>query len=563
MLKNLSIKNVALIRQCNIDFDKGLNVLSGETGAGKSVVLEALNFALGQKADRSMICHGENECSVSCSFDVSSDSAVCDALNELGIEYEEDIIVKRTMNTDGRSTIRLNGEIVTAAMLRKVTSQLVDVHGQSDHYLLMNESNQLALIDSIGGREVVSLKERISAKIEEIRDADKLLSSLGGDESARARKIDYLEYAIGEIERAELSYGEEEALSERKRKLMNLEKISVAAKEAAMLISGDGGAEDLVSEAVRKLAGITQYGKEYELLSARLESLLEELADISESVDDSCNDDYDPNEIEKIERRLDVISDLKKKYGKNYDEIISSLSEFKNEFEEMADSAQKVEKLQKSRAEAVNVLDGYYDDLTSVRKKIATKLSSDLSAKLKELNMKSANFQVDFRRQDGEVLSVRGRDLVTFMFTANKGEVLKPLNKIISGGELSRLMLAVKAVTVNSANGVGTFIFDEIDVGISGAAAQVVAENFAKISVMRQIIAVSHLPQIVAMADHSYLIYKNETDDKTVTNVRQLDEVGKINEVLRLIGGTFGNNAATEHAKDMIYAAKKFKEESA
>ncbi len=558
MLKNLSIKNVALIRFAEIEFAKGLNVLSGETGAGKSVVLEALNFALGQKADKSMICHGEKDCSVTCSFDIRFNDSVKETLNEMGIEYDDEIIVKRTLNVDGKSSIRLNGESVTAGMLRKVTSLLVDIHGQSDHFLLLKEANQLALIDGLGGERITAVKDQITNCIQQIKEIDRTLETLGGDEASRARRMDYLDFAVREIENMNLGENEEVELLDRKKKLLNLEKIANACSESYEALSSEGGVTDILSSVSRRISAISQYGKEFEDLLARLVASLDEITDISELINDSCEEGFNPEELEEIEARLNAINAIKKKYGKTYSDVMASLDSFKAELELISDSAEKSERLTKERTAIIDKLESFYDDLTAERKSVSEKLSESLSDKLKELAMKGAEFKVEFISMDGEVLSSKGRDSVCFMFTANKGEVLKPLSKIISGGELSRLMLAIKAVTGGNF-GAETFIFDEIDVGISGEAAEVVAKNFALISRDRQIVAISHLPQIVAYSDVGFLIAKSEEGERTVTHVKKLDDSGKICEVLRLVGGNADSNAATVHAREMIERADKFK----
>lgn len=558
MLNFLSIKNVALIRATEIVFSKGLNVLSGETGAGKSVVLEALNFALGQKANKSMICHGETECTVTCSFDVSKNVAAKAALKECGFDDEDEIIVKRTLNDSGKSTIRLNGEPVTSSCLRKITSLIVDVHGQSDHFLLLKESNQLSLIDTLAQSELELPKTKIRNILRQIEDIDTKLSMLGGNEADRERKIDYLQFAINEIESAELSDGEEEKLLERKKKLLNLEKITTALQESYDFLSGEGGVTDVLSDVSRKIASISQYGNDYEKISERLEFCLDEISDISALIGEGSEDSYDPEELEEIERRLEIIRSLKKKYGQTYADIISTLISFRTELDLILKGAEQIEQLNAYRQRNVAELETLYSELTSVRKFVANKLERDLSVKLKELAMKSAVFKVEFTRLDGEVLSVKGRDQVRFLFNANRGEALNPLDMVISGGELSRLMLAIKSITGGNF-GAETFIFDEIDVGISGEAAQVVAENFAKIAKDRQIIAISHLPQIVAMADVGFLIYKREEGDRTVTHVKKLDKEGKINEVVRLVGGNLSGNTGFVHAEELINRADTFK----
>lgn len=558
MLNYLTIKNVALIRATEIEFYKGLNVLSGETGAGKSVVLEALNFALGQKANKSMICRGETECSVTCSFDVSCNDAVKRALSECGFDDDDELIVKRTLSDTGKSTIRLNGEPITSSSLRKITSLLVDVHGQSDHFMLLKEANQLSMIDGLGQNDIEPIKDDIRSILSEIKAVDDKLALLGGNDVDKERKIDYLRYAIGEIESADVSENEENELQERKKKLGNLEKITNTCAECYDALSSEGGVTDVLSNVSRKISTLSQYGKDYEKLLDRLEGCLDEISDISEIIGESRDEEFDAEEIETIERRLEVIRSIKKKYGKTYGEVVSTLNSFKEELNLIVSGAEETAKLNDKRAVLVEQIERDYDRLSVIRKKVAESLEKALSEKLKELAMKNAVFKVEFNRLQNEVLSENGRDRVTFMFNANKGEALNPLSEVISGGELSRLMLAIKSVTGGNF-GAETFIFDEIDSGISGEAAEVVAENFAKISQNRQIIAISHLPQIVAMADVGFLIYKKEESDRTVTHVERLDEDGKVSEVVRLVGGNLSSNTAVLHAKELVLRADEYK----
>ena len=558
MLKNLKIKNVALIREAEIEFGKGLNVLSGETGAGKSVVLDSLNFALGQKADKTMICHGQTDCSVSCSFDVSNVVGMKEIFDDLDVEYDDEVIIKRTLNLDGRSTIKLNGETVSATMLKRVTSHLIDLHGQSDHFLLLKEANQLVLIDGLNNSQIAPITQEISEVLQEIKAIDIKLESLGGDEQARERKLDYIKFAIDEIENANLKEGETEELLARKRKLQNAEKIALNCGESLDALTSENGVSDLLSNVYRKISALSNYGDEYEALSVRIDKLIDEVSDIAQVVQDSFDTEFSLSELDVIEDRLDRINALKRKYGKSYEDIMATLDGYKNEYEFINDSWAQIEKLNAKRLAELKKLDALYDKLTLKRKETANGLCDRLSAKLKELAMPSAQFTVEFSLVEGEVLSAKGRDNVCFMFSANRGEPLKPLNKVISGGELSRLMLAVKAVTGGSF-GAQTFIFDEIDVGISGDAALVVAQNFAKISKQRQIVAISHLPQIVAMADVGFLIKKVENETSTITYVNRLDNDGKLTEVLRLVGGNDQSSAAKSHASEMISKADNFK----
>ena len=555
MLKSLSIKNVALISNAELEFGSGLNVLSGETGAGKSVVLEAINFALGQKADKSMITNGEDHCSVVCVFSIDGSDSVKKALQELEIDFDDEIVVKRTFCLDGRSSVKLNGETVNATMLRKVTSLMVDVHGQSDHFMLLKESNQLELVDRLGGDGIAAKKAEILACQEEMKAIDKSLSELGGSDEDRAKRLDYIEYCLNEIDGAALAAGEDEKLLSRKKVLINAEKIASAVNEAGEKLSGDGYAVDMATDAERALSSVSQYNDKLSECAERLSALIDELGEISALVKDAVDFDFDENELDEIENRLDVISRLKSKYGKTIDDVLLKRDEFIKEKDLLLGSEENAKKLLEKRAILNEKLSRYCEELTKKRKTVCDELSGKLSLKLKDLGMKNAVFGVEFEKSDR--ITSNGNDEVSFVFSANLGEAPKPLSKIISGGELSRLMLAIKTVT-GSATVQSTYIFDEIDAGVSGNAAVTVAENFALIAASRQIIAVSHLPQIVAMADVSLLIKKREEGGRTHTEVITLDEEGKTEELVRLIGG-LKSDAALNHAKELIVRAEAFK----
>lgn len=559
MLTNLKIHNIALIDDCEIDFESGLNVLSGETGAGKSVILDSINFLLGQKADKTMIQHGKTECSATCVFDISDCANVKSELDDLGLEAEDDIIIiKRTYNENGKGSIKVNGETVTATMLRKITSHLVDVHGQSEHFSLLKDSAQLELIDNFASGEVVSIKEEISKIIEKIKAVNEDLTILGGSDSERLKRLDLLEYSINEIENANLSEGEEEELLQKRKKLQNLEKIMSALNACYECLGGENGASDLLSTAYRQVSSLSNLAGEYEELADLIDSCVTQIQDINLKVSDCLDVDFDASEADIIERRIEDISRLKAKYGKSIGDIFSELERMKREFELISTSAEQAEKLKNKKAQLFESLNANYLKLTNARKAISAKISKLFEERLHELAMKNARFSIEFDKvSTGEYMSLNGIDKVEFMFSANLGEPLKPLGKVISGGELSRLMLAIKSVASNQ-DGASTLIFDEIDSGISGTTASVVAENFARISRGKQIIAISHLPQIVAMSDKSMLIKKIEDNNSTKTKVYPLSDQEKTFEVVRLIGGE-GSVYATTHAKELIEKSNNFK----
>lgn len=556
MLKTLKIKNVALIAEAEITFGDGFNVMSGETGAGKSVILDSINFALGQKADKTMIQSGQQSCSVTCVFSVENNDVLSDVLSELDIDFDDEIIVKRTFSIDGKSSIKLNGEPVNAGMLRRVTSKLVDVHGQSDHFILLKESNQLALLDQLGGSSVADMLQSIRSVLAEIKRIDEQLSAIGGNDDERARNIDYLNYCIQEIERVDFKENEDEELLTLKRRLQNSEKIAVSINQTVEALTGDGGAVDMLTSAERSLSQVQRFDQTYVSIGERLSAIIDELGDLGATLNKSFEFDETDSSLDQIEARLDAISLLKSKYGSDYHAITEKYAQFVDRRDLLLNSAENAKRLLAERTEQIEKLNGLYKLLSDLRKKIAKKLSEDLVDQLGRLAMKNAKFDVQFETEECS-LSPNGFDKVSFMFSANPGEPLKPLSKVISGGELSRLMLAIKTVT-GEANTALTYIFDEVDAGISGVTAQTVAENFAKLSKSRQIIAISHLPQMVAMSDNAILIEKTESDGKAFTKVRELSDQEKIDEVLRLIGG-FDSDYGRAHAKEMLDRAKFFK----
>ncbi len=558
MLVNLTIKNVALIDFAEIDFTEKLNVLSGETGAGKSVIIDSLNFVLGAKADKNMIKHGEKEAVVKAMFDLSESSRAHDILQEYDID-DDAVLISRKLDINGKSEIRVNGSVLTATVMRKITSLLVDLHGQSEHFSLIKESAQLSLIDNLSD-EIIRVKDDLAGAYKEYKSVLKHIDELGGDESSRAIKIDVLSYQINEIKNADLKENEEEELLGLREKIKNQEKILDGLGSAFGSISSEGGAEDTLQNALSCTSRLSRFGDEYSSLHDRLDAVLTEIQDISSTLNDMIGEfDFSPNDADKIEARLDLIKSLKKKYGKNYQEIVDFLMKAEKELEALNSFDVLAERYLKQKAEYEKILAEKYDVLHNLRVETAKNLAASILKELKELGMKNATFEIRFNEVNEVTYdSANGYDSVAFMFSANKGEPAKELSKIISGGELSRFMLAVKTQTAK-AQDVGTFVFDEIDVGISGETAMIVAEKFAKISQSTQIIAISHLPQVSAMADQAILIKKTEDDSKTHTNVITLDEFGKLNEVARLTGGGVNSGKAKELAKELIDFCNDFK----
>ena len=561
MLKTLYLKNIALVDEAEIVFSEGLNVLSGETGAGKSVILDSIDFVLGAKADKGMIRSGQSECSVRAEF-ACEPELLRPVLEELDLEESDTLLIVRRLNADGRGSLKVNGCPMTATMLRKLTSQLVDVHGQSEHFFLLKEANQLRLLDQIAGTR----EERASVAelLKERRALEQKLASLGGDEGERERRADILRFQIDELENAALKEGEEEELTALRTKYQNAEKILGGLKTVRDALLSDGGASDAVNTAHRGLISIEKYG-DYAVLSERLESVLAEIEDIGETAESLAEElDIDEREAERVENRLDEIRSLKKKYGGSVEEALNFLSRAKEELQLLENSAEECEKLKALLDGNAKKLYSACEALTKKRKEGAEGFTRRVTAELGTLNIPSARFEIAFdpyTEDDLPRANAEGLDRVKFLFSANAGEPVKELGKIISGGEMSRFMLAVKA-QLSSIGTIGTYIFDEIDAGIGGKTARVVAEKFADIAKTTQIIAVSHLAQIAAFADRQFLIEKKEEGGRTFSHIRALKEEERAGELVRLLGGD-RSETALRHAEELLQSARAYRPERA
>ncbi|MBE5746698.1 MAG: DNA repair protein RecN [Clostridiales bacterium] len=562
MLQRLTIKNVALIENADITFAEGLNVLSGETGAGKSVILDSVNFVLGAKADRSMIRYGETESMVKAEFFVPENSKAVAALREMDIDSDGEIIISRKFTENGKNAIKINGNTVTAAMLRQVTDSLVDVHGQSEHFFLLKESNQLKMLDDVIGEEISQAKEKLSALLKENRHVEEQIEKLGGDEQERSRRLDILRFQIDEIEAVNLQDGEEEELLVKRNKINNLEKIISALKDALSVLESEGGVSDGLRMANRSLANIARLDEEYSAICDRLEGLAGEAEDISATLSDMGEELYfDENEATEVESRLDAIRALKRKYGANKEAIDEYLRIISEEYALLSDCEGKYAELTAEKAKIEEKIYKICREITAMRQKHGEAFCARVTNELKTLNIASAQFAIDFKaysKEDVHRANTNGLDEICFLFSANAGEPMKPLGKIISGGEMSRFMLAVKT-QLSQVNEICTYIFDEIDAGISGKTAKVVGEKLARIANNTQILAVSHLAQIAVMSDKEFLIQKEEQDGKTLTNVLPLNEEQKTLEIVRLLGGEGGDEYAYKHAEELIKQAKEYK----
>ena len=559
MLVSLKINNVALIDEAEIEFCAGINILSGETGSGKSVILDALNFVLGAKADKTMIRHGEQFCLVSCVFNDYS-PLINELLDEFDIERSEELVIKRKFDINGNGYIKLNGENVTATMLRRITSLLVDVHGQSEHFLLLSKAKQLECIDA--GANLSGALSNLSATIKELTDVQNQLNLLGGSAEDRVKKLDLLEYQINEIEKADLRDGEREELLQLRIKALNFEKLNSALQAAYSAISSESGAIDAVLVAEHNLKTISDLGEEYSALLDKIFEIRDNLEFLSDSIDNIIeNFDSEALDIDSIEQRLEIYSNFSRKYGATYQDIMKYLENAKLEKDNLLNFEKNTAHLYEQKCRLHHSAYEQCMKISNARKQFSVDFATRVTAKLAELGMPNANFSVCFDEIPSEGLinsfTQSGLDKIEFIFSANAGEPLKPLSKIISGGEMSRFMLALKTqMSVVSS----CYVFDEIDAGISGLAAGIVAKQFAQIAVNKQIIAISHLPQITAMSDTSILIMKEENAEKTHTKLKILTYDEKIAEINRLIGGSADDEIASMHARKMITEADNYKQ---
>lgn len=569
MLTNIRIKNVALIKNLELDFLEGLNILSGETGAGKSIIIDSLNFVLGERADKSLIRFGEDVAEVEASFWCADNQELTKALSELGIEDEDGVVIlRRNLNQAGRSDIRINGRAVTSKSLKNITQYLCDIHGQHEHQSLLRISTHVDILDKFGDKTINSLKQSLVQEYLKYKGVLEKLNNFGSSEE-RAREIDMLDYAIREIDKAELYDGVDEEIAIARKKLQNTERLSDAVRGADYAISGgDSGsvsAEDAVYKAYNLLSSAEKYDEELSDYVSRLESVRIELRDIADSLSSIANGYvYSADYANSIEEKYDLIRSLKRKYGPEISDILNYRERSEIRRNELENSEEETLRLEKEKKVLEQNLYDIAKRLSEERRKVAKDLEKLISIELSELGMKGTLFSVDFSETPSKddfmnVFTEKGIDNVEFLISPNKGEPLKSLSKIISGGEMSRFMLALKVIFAKL-DGIGTLVFDEIDTGISGVIAYEVAKKLYAISKSAQVIAVTHLPQLAAAADQNYLIEKSVVDGVTVTRVVKLDESGKEGEVARLSGGTDGSTQSMLHARELIASFGEFKQ---
>ena len=549
MLSLLHIENIAVIECADIAFDAGFNILTGETGAGKSIVIDAISAILGERAYRDMIRTGTTKASVRAVF---TDVPAFSWFEENGVEYDPETIIQREIHLDGKNVCRVNGTLVTVSILRKLGIQLINIHGQHDSASLFDEANHLQYLDAFADNSI--LRQEYDEKYSAVVKLRKEIDRLHMDEGEKLRRMETLKYQIQEIEKAELEAGEDQTLEERRKILQNAEKLSDGMNAAVECLYGGeetDGAASLLAEAERELARLSKYTDAFSAFHEKVADLMYQVQDVAEEVRDARDDlSYSADELEQIESRLDVIHRLRRKYGVTCADILAYLEKAKKELDEIEFADDNLERLKLKLAKAEKTAWDAAKALRENRMEFANKLSNRILDELSQLDMPRVQFSCEFIETE---LSANGADLVAFYMSANAGEALKPLSKVASGGELARIMLAMKNVLAEQ-DQISTLIFDEVDTGVSGRAAQKVAEKLRSVARNKQVLCVTHLPQLAALASTHLLIAKEERQGRTYTTVTPLDLEGRKRELARIIGGANITEITLKSAEEMLNA---------
>ena len=554
MLNQLSVRNVAVIDKLDINLHDGVSVLTGETGAGKSIIIDSINMILGDRANKELVRYGTDKAVVQAVFDAPK--SVINILEENDIDVEDEtVIITRQVTKEGKSVARINGMVVTLNILREISDRLINIHGQHDNQALLTPIRHITFLDAYADNE--EYINRYKGILSKKREIEKKISSLEMDEQEKMQRIDLLEYQVNEIKKASLEKGEEDDLREQRDIYTNAEQITKSVNEAYMnLYEGDEiqSAYDGISIAVNEISQISD-------LNPQLKSIYDTLNEIMYSLEDTAHEikefgetvEFDEQTLNEIEERLDLISRLKRKYGNSIEEILEYLKKAESELNDIKLSDERTNELKEELKNITKELKEKGNVLTQRRENAAKVLEENIEKSLHELNMEKSKFKVNIEN-DGTFYD-NGMDKVEFLISTNPGEPLKPLVKIASGGELSRVMLAIKSILADS-DGVDTMIFDEIDTGVSGKAAMSIAKKLAVIAKNKQVICITHLPQLTAMADNHYLIQKNTDGEMASTTLKELDEEGRELELARIIDGGEVTELALSHAKQMLENAK-------
>lgn len=563
MLVELNVKNFAILENLNINFTKGFNVLTGETGAGKSIIVEAISLILGERASRELIRTGCDKAFIEGIFYLEEPEIVKKTLTNYGIELSEDnyLILSREIFSTGRSVSRVNGRTVTLAMLNRITKNLIDIHGQHEHQSLLNVKNHIKIVDAFGDIDFINLKKNIANSYKELMGLKNKVNSLTMDAIERDREIDLLKYQIEEIDNANLSIKEEKEVEQEYNTMANAREISTIVGDVINILNSDdynySSIIDQLNSTIALMNNIEEYDEKIKKINNSLENINFELQEISVSLMQYMEGiNYNEERMTYLEDRIDIINTLKKKYGNTIEEIFEYRNKISKKLDILMNIENEIRKINIEISKLEEELSNNCKTLSNKRKNISKEIERSIAEELSQLNMEKVVLKINFEKMD--YFTSEGFDKIEFLISTNLGEELKPLSKIASGGEISRIMLAFKTILANY-DDVPCLIFDEIDTGISGRTAQIVGEKINKISKNRQVICISHLPQIAALADTHFSINKRVKDGKTVTDVKKLSYNDRIKEMSRLLGGVDVTDTTELHAKEMLEMSKKFK----
>lgn len=552
MLQTLSIKQFAIIDELEIHFSDGLTVLSGETGSGKSIIIDAIGQLIGMRASSDFVRHGEKKAIIEGIFDIDNSKEAISVLNELDIDIDEDfLLVKREIFSSGKSICRINNQIVTLQDLRKVMQELLDIHGQHETQTLLKQKYHLKLLDDYAENQYSSVKEQYETTFNEYKEKKKELEELQSADQALLQRLDLMKFQFEELQEASLKEGEITQLESDIKRIQNSEKLSLALNNAHVTLTDEHAITDRLYELSNHLQTIDDIipGR-FKKLKADIDQFYYTLEDAKhELYDEMSNTEFDEQLLNELESRMNLLNNLKRKYGKTIDELITYQSKLESEIAKIENYEESTSQLKEEIDLLYEKVIKYGQSLSKERRIVARTLREHIVAEIQNLQMKEANLEISF--QPLETPTIEGIEFVEFLISPNKGEPLKSLNKIASGGELSRIMLALKSIFVES-RGQTAILFDEVDSGVSGQAAQKMAEKMRDIAKYIQVICISHLPQVASMSDHHLLISKMTKNDRTTTQVKELKKEDKIDEIARMISGASVTELTRENAREMI-----------
>lgn len=552
MLLELSIKDFAIIEKLDASFRQGMTVLTGETGAGKSIIIDAVGLLAGGRGSVDFVRTGADKAVLQGVFDIAEIANTKTVLEELGIEPINDLVITRELLKTGRSVCRVNGTIVNLNSLKKIGQTLIDIHGQNEHQELMDSDKHLRLLEQFDYAAVADTKQRYQAAFKAYTKLNRRLNQSLKNEHEWNQRVDMLQFQVDEIKAANLIEGEDEELEKRRDQLVNFQSISDALAASFQVLESEEGvsATDQIGNVMQEMQGIADYDEEYEQIADEVQNTYYSLEDVTNRVRSAIDSmEWNPAELDEVEQRLETIRQLKKKYGNSITEILKYLSRIENELAEMTGAGQNLDDLAVEVEKRLQETKQLGTQLTNLRQKMALKLEQAVRDQLAGLYMEKTQFKVQFNSK--KVPELDGLDNVEFLIQPNPGEDLKPLAKIASGGELSRIMLALKTIFARN-EGVTSIIFDEVDTGVSGRVAQAIADKIHEISNHSQVLCISHLPQVAARADYQLHVAKKVVKGRTMTNLTALDDEGRVNEIAKMLAGVDLTELSLEHARELL-----------